>query len=158
MRRTSALYVQPAVASLFLPLRAAARPPDSARQPDGGFSGDGLSPRTASIPSRFTAPAAGTSGFHPPVHDVVRVRQFDVRSTATFGAIYAIFGEDQKLFNTGWFVESTLTGLMILLVIRTQAPPVPHEPPGTLFLIAEAGVAALTLWIPASSSRVRWAL
>jgi Mg2+-importing ATPase len=55
----------------------------------------------------------------------------------------------EKLFQTGWFIESTLTGLVILLVIRTQRP-VLQSMPGRLFIIAEICVAALTLVIPFS--------
>ena len=54
-----------------------------------------------------------------------------------------------KLFQTGWFVESTLTGLMILLVIRTQRPFFLSRP-GRLFLFAEAAIALVTVLIPYS--------
>lgn len=68
----------------------------------------------------------------------------------TFGAILYFFGgENQDLFRTGWFIESTLTGLMILLVVRTQRPFFLSRP-GTLFLIAEAVIAAIVLWLPFS--------
>jgi Mg2+-importing ATPase len=68
----------------------------------------------------------------------------------TFGAILFFFGgENQELFRTGWFIESTLTGLMILLVVRTQRPFFLSRP-GTLFLIAEAVIAAIVLWLPFS--------
>jgi P-type Mg2+ transporter len=53
----------------------------------------------------------------------------------------------ERLFQTGWFVESTLTGLMILMVIRTQRPFFLSRP-GRLFLFAEATIAAITLCIP----------
>jgi len=68
----------------------------------------------------------------------------------TFGAILLVFGsEDHDLFRTGWFVESTLTGLMILLVIRTQRPFFRSQP-GTLFLIASSAIAILVLLLPFS--------
>lgn len=68
----------------------------------------------------------------------------------TFGAIMLVFGlQDHELFRTGWFVESTLTGLMILLVIRTQRPFLLSRP-GTLFLITEAVVAVIVLVLPFS--------
>lgn len=67
----------------------------------------------------------------------------------TFGAILLVFGEQPQLFNTGWFVESTLTGLMILLAIRTQRPLV-FSRPGRLLLLAVAGVTAVTLYLPYS--------
>ncbi|MDX1970071.1 MAG: HAD-IC family P-type ATPase, partial [Planctomycetaceae bacterium] len=67
----------------------------------------------------------------------------------TFASIYMMFGSDQQLFNTGWFVESTLTGLMILLIIRTQRPFFQSRP-GALFLFAEVSIALITVWIPYS--------
>lgn len=75
----------------------------------------------------------------------------------TFGAMYWLFsglthGEPrafEKLFQTGWFIESTLTGLMILLAIRTQRPLI-FSKPGRMFLLAEFAVATVTLAIPFS--------
>lgn len=76
----------------------------------------------------------------------------------TFGAMYALFSElttthspkaFEQLFQTGWFVESTLTGLMILLVIRTQRPFFLSRP-GRLFLIAEVLIALATMLLPYS--------
>jgi P-type Mg2+ transporter len=68
----------------------------------------------------------------------------------TFGAILYFFGgQNHDLFRTGWFVESTLTGLMILLVIRTQRTFFESRP-GTLFLVAEISVATVVLLLPFS--------
>jgi Mg2+-importing ATPase len=67
----------------------------------------------------------------------------------TFGAVYSMYGLDEVMFHTGWFVESTLTGLMILLAIRTQRPFFMSRP-GTLFLIAVVTIAMITVWIPFS--------
>jgi Mg2+-importing ATPase len=77
---------------------------------------------------------------------------------ANFTAMSVLFGEAQtaladhafeQLFQTGWFVESTLTGLMILLVIRTQRPFFLSRP-GRLFLVAEAAIALVTVLLPYS--------
>lgn len=74
----------------------------------------------------------------------------------TFGAMFFFFGKFFKpdsqeslhqLFNTGWFIESTLTGLMILLVIRTQRPFFQSKP-GKLFITAIIGVALVTIALP----------
>ncbi len=65
----------------------------------------------------------------------------------TFGSILWLFGESEHLFQTGWFMESTLTGLMILLVIRTQRPFFMSRP-GKLFLLAEVVIAAIVLCLP----------
>ncbi len=68
----------------------------------------------------------------------------------TFGAIVWVFGtQDPALFQTGWFVESALTGLMILMIIRTQRPFLLSRP-GRLFLFAVAVVAAIIVWLPYS--------
>ncbi|MDB5347624.1 MAG: magnesium-translocating P-type ATPase [Schlesneria sp.] len=65
----------------------------------------------------------------------------------TFGSILWLFGESEHLFQTGWFMESTLTGLMILLVIRTQRPFFMSRP-GKLFLLAEVVIAGIVLCLP----------
>lgn len=74
----------------------------------------------------------------------------------TFGAMWYAFSAlrttespeaFEMLFQTGWFVESTLTGLMILMVIRTQRPFFLSRP-GRLFLFAEISIALVTVLIP----------
>jgi Mg2+-importing ATPase len=76
----------------------------------------------------------------------------------TFAAMFFIFRElrtegntevFEQLFHTGWFVESTLTGLMILTVVRTQRPFFLSRP-GALFSLAIVSMALLTLWLPYS--------
>ncbi len=67
----------------------------------------------------------------------------------TFAAVYSLYGFDEVMFHTGWFVESTLTGLMILLAIRTQRPFFLSRP-GNLFLIAMVTIGITTVWIPFS--------
>ncbi len=66
----------------------------------------------------------------------------------TFGALLTLYGgRDHELFRTGWFIESTLTGLMILGVIRTQRPFFLSRP-GGLFLLAVAMIAMVTVALP----------
>jgi Mg2+-importing ATPase len=67
----------------------------------------------------------------------------------TLGAVYRMYGLNEVMFHSGWFVESTLTGLMILLVIRTQRPFFLSRP-GNLFLFALVVIAAITVFIPYS--------
>lgn len=76
----------------------------------------------------------------------------------TFGAMWVAFSAlrttespeaFEKLFQTGWFIESTLTGLMILMVIRTKRP-IFLSRPGRLFLLTELAIAAVTILIPFS--------
>ena len=68
----------------------------------------------------------------------------------TFAVMYKLYGANAEIFHTGWFVESTLTGLMIMLVIRTQRPFFLSRP-GKLLSFACAVIAAVTLWLPYSS-------
>jgi len=67
----------------------------------------------------------------------------------TFGAMYTLYGWDELTFHTGWFVESTLTGLMIMLIIRTQRPFFLSRP-GTLLSLACALIAIVTVALPFS--------
>lgn len=67
----------------------------------------------------------------------------------TFGVMYALYGMDELTFHTGWFVESTLTGLMIMLVIRTQRPFFLSRP-GKLLSFACAVISLVTVLIPFS--------
>lgn len=67
----------------------------------------------------------------------------------TFAAVYSMYGFNEEMFHTGWFVESTLTGLMILLAIRTQRPFFLSRP-GNLFVIAVVTIAIVTIWLPFS--------
>jgi P-type Mg2+ transporter len=76
----------------------------------------------------------------------------------TFAAMYYVFGglrttvspdAFEKLFHTGWVVESTLTGLMILAVVRTQRPFFLSRP-GKLFLFAVVSMICVTLLLPFS--------
>ena len=41
----------------------------------------------------------------------------------TFGVMLWVFGADEPLFRSGWFVESLATQTLVLLVIRTQGVP-----------------------------------
>lgn len=60
--------------------------------------------------------------------DITQVRNFMIvfglLSTAfdllTFGILYRCFSEQPEIFRTGWFVESLLTEVVVLLVIRTR--------------------------------------
>lgn len=67
----------------------------------------------------------------------------------TFGVLYWLYGSDEGIFHTGWFVESTLTGLMIMLVIRTQRPFFLSKP-GKLLSFACLCIAIVTLLLPYS--------
>jgi Mg2+-importing ATPase len=120
----------------------------------------------------FPAMALATDSVDP--EQIQRPRRWDVRFIVrfmmsfgfsssmfdfmTFAAMFYIFRglrteENQaafeQLFHTGWFIESTLTGLMILAVVRTQRPFFLSRP-GKLFLFAAVSMALLTFWLPFS--------
>jgi Mg2+-importing ATPase len=96
---------------------------------------------------------------------VERPRRWDIRFIrdfmVTFGLVSSVFDyltfgtllvlrttADQ--FRTGWFLESVLTELLILLVIRTQKPFFKSRP-GRYLLIAALIVAGVTVVLPYSS-------
>lgn len=65
----------------------------------------------------------------------------------TFAVLLFVFHAGPELFRTGWFVESVLTELAIMMVIRTHRP-FYRSRPGTLMLISTLVVMALTLALP----------
>jgi P-type Mg2+ transporter len=65
----------------------------------------------------------------------------------TFGVLLLVFKVDEAHFQTGWFVESCLTELFILLIVRTTRPAWRSRP--TRFLLwASIFVAAIVLTVP----------
>jgi Mg2+-importing ATPase len=68
---------------------------------------------------------------------------------ATFGALWFILNAKVDQFRTGWFLESVLTELSIMLVIRTQRPFFKSRP-GKALALASLMVAVATLALPFS--------
>lgn len=71
----------------------------------------------------------------------------------TFASLWFLFSAKVSLFQTGWFVESLLTELLIAMVVRTRRP-FWKSRPSKLFAGLTAGVIVLTLassYIPGSS-------
>ncbi len=64
-----------------------------------------------------------------------------------FALLLLVLKLSQDAFRTGWFLESVLTELLIMLVIRTQRPFFKSKP-GKYLLYSTAGVALLTLALP----------
>jgi Mg2+-importing ATPase len=111
----------------------------------------------------FPAMALATDTVDP--EQVHRPRRWDVRFVTrfmlsfgltssmfdflTFAVMYALYGAREEIFHTGWFVESTLTGLMIMLVIRTQRPFFLSRP-GKLLSLACVVIAIVTVLLPFS--------
>jgi len=67
----------------------------------------------------------------------------------TFGTLLLIVHATTDQFRTGWFLQSVLTELLILLVIRTQKPFF-RSRPGKYLLITALIVAVITLALPYS--------
>ncbi|MFO0918613.1 MAG: magnesium-translocating P-type ATPase [Planctomycetaceae bacterium] len=65
----------------------------------------------------------------------------------TFGAVRTLFHGDLVLFHTVWFIESVLTGLIILMAVRTRRS-IFHSRPGTLLIVAVAAIAVVATAIP----------
>ncbi|WP_276372660.1 magnesium-translocating P-type ATPase [Chryseolinea sp. H1M3-3] len=68
----------------------------------------------------------------------------------TFGTLLWFFEADAGLFRTGWFLESVLTEILILLVIRTQRP-VFKSHPGKFLIVASCFTAAIVIILPYTS-------
>lgn len=71
---------------------------------------------------------------------------------ATFAILLLVLGATVAQFRTGWFLESVITELLILLVIRTQRPFFKSRPAKPL-LVASLLVAVATVLLPYSPLR-----
>ncbi len=71
----------------------------------------------------------------------------------TFGAMMWLFHSSEKLFHTGWFVESLATQTLVILVIRTALPPWKSRPSTPLLasVLTSVGVGILLPFSPAGS-------
>jgi len=67
----------------------------------------------------------------------------------TFGMLLYLYHATVDQFRTGWLVESVLTELLIMLVIRTQKPFFQSRP-GRYLVITSLMIAAITLLLPYS--------
>jgi Mg2+-importing ATPase len=67
----------------------------------------------------------------------------------TFGTLLLVVRATTDQFRTGWFLESVLTELLILLVIRTQRPFF-RSRPGRYLALSALAVALVTLALPYS--------
>jgi Mg2+-importing ATPase len=65
----------------------------------------------------------------------------------TFGALLIVFRATEAQFQTGWFIESLMTELFIVMVIRTHRPFF-RSKPGRVLAIATLLVAATTITLP----------
>jgi Mg2+-importing ATPase len=91
-------------------------------------------------------------------HDMERPRRWDIRFIRDFmwvvGPVSSVFDfltffvllyvlkADQSLFQTGWFVESLATQVLVIFVIRTRASPLASQPSAVLVATSLCVVAA----------------
>jgi Mg2+-importing ATPase len=68
---------------------------------------------------------------------------------ATFGLLLLVVRATEQQFQTGWFIESLLTELVIALVVRTRRPFF-RSGPGTLLWTSTLVVSLVTLAVPYS--------
>ncbi len=59
----------------------------------------------------------------------------------TFAILIALFGSNEALFQTGWFVESLATQVLVIFVIRTRGSPLAVRAHPALAVLAIAAVA-----------------
>lgn len=71
---------------------------------------------------------------------------------ANFGALIYLLRATPELFRTGWFQESVISAVMIVLVIRTRCPFIKSRP-GKYLLIVSLVIIGVTLVFPASPLR-----
>jgi Mg2+-importing ATPase len=91
----------------------------------------------------------------PHAWNIAQVRNFmilfgvlsSVFDLLTFGILYGLFAAQPDLFRTGWFVESLLTEVAVLLVIRTRLP-VWQSRPGYVLAVTSALVATAAIVLP----------
>lgn len=111
----------------------------------------------------FPAMALASDSVDPEL--IQRPRKWDVKSLAkfmivfglsssffdflTFGACLFLFHADEVVFHSVWFVQSVLTGLIIMFIVRTQRP-FYRSKPGGLFLFAVGAVSLATVALPFS--------
>ncbi|MFM7141926.1 MAG: magnesium-translocating P-type ATPase [Alphaproteobacteria bacterium] len=87
--------------------------------------------------------------------DIALVRRFmvvfglvsSVFDLLTFAVLLLVLRAGETEFQTGWFIESLMTELFIVLVIRTRRPFLASRP-GTILLWATLATAATTIFLP----------
>jgi Mg2+-importing ATPase len=72
----------------------------------------------------------------------------------TFGLLLLIMHAKEKEFQTGWFVESVVSAILIVLVVRTRLSFL-KSLPGKYLAIATAAVFVVVIAIP-FTSMARW--
>jgi Mg2+-importing ATPase len=65
----------------------------------------------------------------------------------TFGLLLLIFHADEALFQTGWFIESLATQVLVIFVLRTRGNPLKSRP-HPLLAATSIAVVALAVALP----------
>lgn len=68
----------------------------------------------------------------------------------TFGFMYFFFSARGSLFQTGWFVESLITEILVVFVIRTKKVPFFKSKPGKILITTCLGVVLVGIVLPFS--------
>jgi Mg2+-importing ATPase len=68
----------------------------------------------------------------------------------TFGVMYFLFHARGSLFQTGWFVESLATQIMVIFIIRTNRMPFYKSRPGLILTVASLGAVFVAMCLPFS--------
>ena len=68
----------------------------------------------------------------------------------TFGALFLIFHLGESAFQTGWFLESLATQILVIFIVRTRRIPFFRSIPGG-FLIANTLLVLAVGWVIALS-------
>ena len=91
----------------------------------------------------------------PRVMDMALIRRFmltmgpisSLFDFLTFYLLLQVFHADEKLFQTGWFVESLCTQVLVIFVIRTHGHPL-RSRPHPLLTVTSLAVVALAIALP----------
>ncbi len=62
---------------------------------------------------------------------------------ATFGLLLLVFQADQSIFQAGWFIESIMTQVLVVYVIRTKLVPFKESKPAALLVVSTLLVISL---------------
>jgi len=92
----------------------------------------------------------------PAVFDVRQIRRFmltygpvsTIFDLLTFGTLFWMFGQDAAKFQTGWFIESVATQVLVIYVIRTKLRPVLNSRPSRLVVMNTSLIVLIAGLIP----------
>ncbi|MBI5123469.1 HAD-IC family P-type ATPase [Candidatus Roizmanbacteria bacterium] len=68
----------------------------------------------------------------------------------TFGILIFVFHAQNAMFQTGWFIESLATEVLVVFVIRTARKPFFLSRPSTWLIIASLGIVSIGILLPFS--------